>query len=326
MSLLLRTTEQVTDEEWARLVAAITRRRFLGAGAGAALVTLDACGGSADTTTDSSATGAGTRNTGRVVALGEEFLLADLLALGIEPVASTATVVDSGFQGVDEFDTTGIEALSSTNANLEQLAALRPDTIVTTQFVVDEVGRDRLDALGNLIVIPAADPETQLRALADAFGRTRAADRLLAELADAHAAALRTIGESGEECRVSVATIYPAQLAVWVDGPINIPQALLDLGCALVPSASDIPAASNGRAYISFEQIGLLDAPMLVMMQSSAVAGETAAYDEVTEDPLWQALPAVTGGKVIELDRLGYPGTPGQIRLFHDLAAQLGNQ
>ena len=61
---------------------------------------------------------------GRVVSVAEEFVLADLLALGIEPVASTATVDTVGFQGLDEFDTSAIEVLPQTTLNLEYLAAL----------------------------------------------------------------------------------------------------------------------------------------------------------------------------------------------------------
>jgi iron complex transport system substrate-binding protein len=262
---------------------------------------------------------------GRVVALGEEFLLADLLALGIEPVASTATVVDAGFLGVDEFDTSGIEALSGNEPDFERLATFAADTLVTTQFVIDEVGREPLAANGDLVVLPDdADPERRLEILAETFGREREADELLAELDAARERARAAIESNDGSCVVSVATVYPSQLAVWVAGPINIPQALLDLGCTLVPTPAEVDPAPNGRAYISLEQLGLLDAPTLVVMQSDEVEGETIAYRELTQGSLWQTLPAVEAGRVIEVDRLGYPGVPGQIRLFDDLGAALG--
>src|SRR5262245_41231668 len=54
-----------------------------------------------------------------VLALGEEYLLADLLALGITPVASTTNVQTTDrFAGLDEFDTSGIEPLPVTEPNL----------------------------------------------------------------------------------------------------------------------------------------------------------------------------------------------------------------
>jgi iron complex transport system substrate-binding protein len=286
--------------------------------------TVDSMAG--DSTAGSS--GSDADDPGRVVALGEEFLLADLLALGIQPVASTATVVDAGFQGVDEFDTEAIEALSGTEPNLEQLAGLRPDVIVATDFVVDYVGRDTLGSLGELVAVPSDDdPATRLRTVAEAFGREAQADALLADLDAAVTDATDAVAASGEPCVVSVATAYPSQLALWVDGPVNIPQALLDMGCELDPApdaVEGIPGgATEGRAFVSLEQIGLLDAPVIVVMQSAAVEGEPAAYAALTDDPLWQALPAVEAGSVIELDRLAYPGVAGQIRLLDELAVSL---
>ncbi len=290
-----------------------------------------ACGGDDGDTGDAATPGStapGGDDPGRVVALGEEFLLADLLALGIQPVASTATVLDAGFQGVDEFDTEGIEVLSGTEANLEQLAALRPDVIVATDFVVDYVGRDTLEGISEVVTVPADDdPATRLQALGEEFGREAEADALLGDLDAAVSDATDAVAATGEPCVVSVATAYPSQIALWVDGPVNIPQALLDMGCELDPgpdAVEGIPGgATEGRAFVSLEQIGLLDAPVIVVMQSEAVEGEPAAYAALTDDPLWQTLPAVEGGAVIELDRLAYPGVAGQIRLLDELAVSL---
>ncbi|MGB0114544.1 MAG: hypothetical protein WBP59_15090, partial [Ilumatobacteraceae bacterium] len=91
---------------------------------------------------------------GNVVALAEEFLLADLLSLGVEPVASSATVETVGFQGLDEFDTSDIEVLPMTTLSLEHLATLEPDTIITLQYWADQIGQDILDGLGEVIIVP----------------------------------------------------------------------------------------------------------------------------------------------------------------------------
>ena len=45
---------------------------------------------------------------------------------------------------------------------------------------------------------------------------------------------------------------------------------------------------------------------------------------EMEEDPLWQQLPAVESGNVHTVDRLGYPGIAGRIRLVGDLVEILG--
>ena len=143
----------------------VTRRGFL-AMLGAAGV-LAACGGdsggAASSADEASATdGAGDAppeaggTTPTVLALGEEYLLADLLALRIRPMASTANVVlDDGFAGLDEFDTDGIVALPSTEPNLELLADYRADVVVANTFVTDYLGRDLLEGVGGeLVVVP----------------------------------------------------------------------------------------------------------------------------------------------------------------------------
>jgi iron complex transport system substrate-binding protein len=262
---------------------------------------------------------------GRVVALGEEFLLADLLALGVQPVASTATVPSTGFVGVDQYDTDGIEILSSTEPNLEQLAALRPDVIVTTRFIAAEAGEEALATLGDLVVLPdGTTSEERLLLLAERFGVPERGEELVAELEAARGELRSQVAARTEPCVVSVATIYPGpSVAAWVDGTTAIPAAVLDTGCALVPGPDAGSPDRNGRLFLSLEQLSLLEAPTLLTLQSDVVEGETDAVASLQGDPLWQQIPAVAAGGVVELDRLGYPGVPGQLRLVADLAEVL---
>jgi iron complex transport system substrate-binding protein len=258
-----------------------------------------------------------------VVALGEEFLLADLLALGVTPVASTATVPTAGFQGLDQFDTSGIEALPSTEVNLERIAAYRPTVIVTTGFVAREVGEALLTELAELVVIDDdATAEDQLLALAQRFDATDAANQLLADLDEARDGVAAQVAARPEPCVVSLATVYPGPSpAAWTNDATDVPAAILAAGCELRPGADAGSPDRNGRLFLSLEQFGLLDAPLLVLLQSDIVDGEAEALAELGDNPLWSAIPAVASGQVVTLDRLAYPGVPGQIALNQDLAA-----
>lgn len=302
------------------------------------MVIVAACSGSASsdgaqntTGSDGGQSGSTPAPTGRIVALGEERVLADLLALDVRPVASTANViVDGGFVGLDEFDTTGIEPLPSDEPNIERLAALKPDVIVANEFVVDYLGRDVLESLGEVIVVPDGDTAAQVRALGDAFDRREKADALVQQLDDALAQGRATLSTVPEDERsVSVLTVYsgPA-VAAWVDGPVDTPATLLALGYTLDPGPDDVAGATGGategRAYLSEEQLGLFDAPTIVAMQTEFVDGEGDALAAVESNPLWAELPAVRAGRVITVDRLGYPGISGQIRLVGDLVDKLG--
>lgn len=256
----------------------------------------------------------------RVVALGEEFLLADLLTLDVPVIASTATVPDAGFVGVDPALTGGIEPLSATEPDLEGLAALRPDVIVATAFVWDEVGGDLLGRIAPTIAVGGDDWRADVELLGAAFGAEASATEALAAydraVADGRAAL--------EGAEVSLATIYPGPSpAAWVDGPSNVPAVLIDLGVTLVPGADAVGDARNGRAFLSLEQLGLLAAPRLVLSQSDLVEGESEAVEAIADTPLWRTLPAVAAGEVVTIDRLGYPGVEGRTRLATELTTLL---
>lgn len=307
-------------------------RRFLPIAVVAlSLVAGTACTGDDDaadtttTTTRSSATTDAADTTtspavdrGRIVALGEEFLLADLLALGIRPVASTATVDTAGFQGIDEADTEGIEPLPSYEADFERLAGLRPDTVIASPFIIEQAGRDKLEAIADIIEMPdKATPTEQITFLGKAFGLEAEA----ADLVDGLNSELEASkADVPDDCTVSLGTIYSGRnLAAWIAAP-NVPATvLLDLGCTLAPSTADAPPDQAGRVYLSEEQLEMLSAPKLILLQTPTVEGEDAARAEMENSPLWGRLPAVAAGEVTVLDRLGYPGIEGMRRLVTEL-------
>lgn len=291
-------------------------------GAAALLASCSSSNDSAATTTAAEATDDSATDDSRVVVIGEEYLLADVLALGVTPVASTATVADKGFQGLDDFDTEGIQALPATEPNLELLASLKADHVIALKFFADELGEANLKATaGKLTIVPdGLGPVEQVDFLAAALGREAAAADLVAE----YDAAMARSKESLEGQDVSVAAIYSGpSVAAFVAGPWAVPATLVDSGVTLVPSAAEAEADRNGRAYLSMERLDLLAAPKLVLLTSPLIPGEAEAIAEVEKNPLWSGLPAVEAGAVTELDRLGYPGITGRIRLVDDLIAAL---
>jgi ABC-type Fe3+-citrate transport system substrate-binding protein len=99
-----------------------------------------------------------------------------------------------------------------------------------------------------------------------------------------------------------------------------LPAAFQSIGCELAPGPDTATPDANGRAWLSEEQLGLLDQPVLVLMQTDTVEGESAAITEVTSSALWQTLPAVAADGVVVIDRLGYPGARGLIRFYGEIA------
>ena len=255
----------------------------------------------------------------RLVVIGEDFVLADVLAMGVVPIAATATLNDK-FTGIER-DTTGIQPLPSTEANFELLASLKPDSIITTENILNYVDQDLLDGIAPTSVISGEGWRERVMSLGEILNAPSQADALLADydLAISNAKA-----ELSGDISVSLATIYPgSNIAVWVDGPSNIPQTILDMGIELFPGINSYSSAMNGRAYISIEKIGDLSSPIIILSQSTAVEGEDESLRNVQDNSLWKNLPAVTSGKVSTIDRLGYPGVEGRIRLINDLVGTI---
>jgi ABC-type Fe3+-hydroxamate transport system substrate-binding protein len=301
----------------------------------AALAPLAACGGGGGGGEDDDATPAGSGDeTGeadsepvevddrRLVVLSEELMLADVLEQGIRPITGTASVPEIGFQGLDGYDTEGIEVLPMTTLSLEHLASLQPDVLIALQFWVDQVGEDALDGMGEVVVVPdGLSIPDRLTFLGDELGHPDEAAQVVAEL---EAATERAAEAVPDDCRVSLAAIYPGpSLAAFVAGPWDLPTAVMATGCALDPDPSVAEPDENGRVYLSTEQITMLDAPTMVLLQSTVVDGEGQAMEEITATPLWSSLPAVQADRVLTFDRLGFPGARGQIRFLDELAEQL---
>ena len=251
----------------------------------------------------------------RIIILGEDFVLADVLAMGVVPIAATATLNDK-FTGIER-DTTGIQPLPSTEANLELLASLRPDLIIATQYIIDYVDQDLLNGIATTKIISGESWRERVISLGEILDAPSQADSLLA---DYDLAVSEARIELNADISISLATIYPGStIAVWVDGPSNIPQTILDMGIELSPGIDDYPTARLGREFITNERIGDLSSPIIILSQSSTVEGEDESLRNIQSNSLWRNLPAVNSGKVFTINRLGYPGVEGRIRLISEL-------
>lgn len=261
---------------------------------------------------------------GRVVVLSEEYLLADVLALGVEPIASSVSVESEGIQGIPGYDTSGIEVLPMTTLSLEYVASLEPDTIIALQFWVDQVGEDVLSGIGDLVIVPdALGNREQMATLGELLGRESQATAVIEEFDAATEAASAAVGD---DCVVSLAAIYSGpSVAAFVAGPWEIPSSILSTGCVLDPGPDVAEPDSNGRVWLSPEQLGILDAPTIMLLQSDVVEGESDAVEEITANPLWTQLPAVQSDDVVVYDRLGYPGIEGQIRFLDEFGTQFAS-
>lgn len=255
----------------------------------------------------------------RVVALSEEFLLADLLAIGIAPVASTSND-PSGFAGIDPAATADIELLASAEFNLERLAALRPDLLVAYPSYIELVGYDTLSAVAPTVAIGDDDSDWRERfeLTADVFGLGDVAtDRIATIEAD-----LDTARTALDGVRMSALSVSPGPfIRAYTDDRTILTELMVDeLGIELVPGPGATGTDGNGRIELSLEELGVLQGDVVVLLQATIVEGQDIALATVVESPLWATLPGVRADRVVTLDQLAYPGAAGAAVFATDLA------
>ncbi|MDW8403712.1 ABC transporter substrate-binding protein [Chloroflexus sp.] len=260
----------------------------------------------------------------RILALGEEGLLADLLDAGIRPVASNVNVPDN-VPLLDAAELAGIALFPSAgDISLETLSAYQPDLIIGTRFFIEQIGYQRLSSIAPTIVLSGATPLDNYIETLTIFGRGEEAQQTVAAFrAEVQAVAGRL---NAAERQVSMVTIYPgANIALWFDGPSPIPLLVRELGLQIRPDPATVNGLNirNGRAFISLEQLTLVSGETMLLLQTSGVEGEAQAVVELQSNPLWQQLPAVQAQRVVTLDRIGYPGLRGQRALLADLQQAL---
>jgi iron complex transport system substrate-binding protein len=264
-------------------------------------------------------------NPQRIVALGEEFMLANLLDLGVKPIASTASASDGTFilwKGAPSL--IGIQTLSNAEPDFEKLVALQPDLIVSWKGFAERVGLDRLGRIAPTVTVNELGGFRQTyRDLAAIFGKDADAAARIATYEGSVKAAGTELRAAGR--KISVATIFPGgSITVYSDTGADAPSVILDMGFRLSPDKVVLPPTrSLGRVAISLEQLNVLQGDTIVLVQSGAIEGEDAAVREVTANPLFRSLPAAVANRVRTVDRFGFPGLFGRIALVEELKTLL---
>lgn len=280
--------------------AALTRRRFLIAGSGAAALTLAGCGDRtpAGATVDESSrtvtTPLGTyeipASPSRVFAVDSRVDLETALALGFEVVATTLREPAPWVPAP-----AGIEILDGPVV-IEQVLALDPDLIICSgeddgQYWPTRKLLDLAPVLPTAFDTPWKD---DLNKVADWAGRRGVVDELLAEYERLVSEARSRYGTLFATKKVVYLQYIPATgtFAVNTEGRLQ-PQVLADLGGSLL---------GEQRAYatdqeVSIEQIGQYADADGIFLQNLSPEPTLAS---MTDLPLWKELPAVRAGRVIE--------------------------
>ena len=269
----------------------------------------------------------------RVVGLEGRRDLETALALGLRPVGIGSNALYGGdtLAPFVDLPLEGVEVIQQTEPSLEQIAALRPDLVLTRDSNIEEL-RDELVAIAPVVPVGSGtDPDNtgddwraDLQQVAGWLGRE---DRLAATLA-AHDAQRDEIAARHAE-RIASAVVAVVQYsaegtlqASRTDGFYLQTQSLGALGGRHLPYLEELER-TDCIVTLSAEEMGRL-APADAILMIANTADDRAA---LAAQPLWQQLPAVTAGRVLLTDSRADYGSvyaAGEgLRLLDELYATL---
>jgi iron complex transport system substrate-binding protein len=227
------------------------------------------------------------------------------LSLGVTPIAMATTGGSAAVPAYLKDRLAGVETIgTSGEVNLEKLAGLAPDLIVTSK-VASADQFDKLSAIAPTVMTTAevgAGWQANLRQLGHLLGEDARADQVLAAyMTRAGDVGAAIEGKRGSMPTVSLVRFGPGEVRLMLDS--SFPGTILrDVGLKR-PAAQAEPGIS---ATISLEQLALADADHIFN-------GATTKLDDggraMRANKVWQQLPAVTAGHVTTVaDDVWYVG------------------
>jgi iron complex transport system substrate-binding protein len=250
----------------------------------------------------------------RVIALGFQRDTDTALALGVTPVAITEnSIFPHGIAPWVEAELTGSkpELLDTTSGiPFEKIAGLRPDLILATDNYELTDNYTRLAQIApTLSYVDGPDSDTwrqRTTHIGTALGRTEQAQKVITDI-EAQITQAAQANPAFAGTTFSRSYVFKGQVRAIVGGDAAV-TILEQLGLTLSPEVAAQPEADTpGRAVVSLENLGVLDAD--VMMISYTTSDDRTFLES---NPLFQQLDAVKNGNYVRLEQtesaaLGFP-------------------
>jgi iron complex transport system substrate-binding protein len=234
--------------------------------------------------------------------------LSSVVQLGFEPVAAfgrdgdnsnLAPYLPEGYP----LDTLEVVA-APREVNFEAVTAVEPDLILGGDVPHLSESYDQLSAIAPTVLLSwegTASWRTMLTDVADVLGVPERAAEAVQEY-EAHVADVReAIGLEENPMTVSVVRIQSPE-EIRVETPASFSgQIIADVGFTR-PDNQLQPDADADYISLSLERIPDVDASTIIALYLFNDGDTSAAWDQIRTSPLWQALPAVQAGRVVEAD------------------------
>ena len=233
----------------------------------------------------------------RVVTLDMDSL-ANMLAMDMKPIAASSgwDVIEPFPQHLQE-QIEGVEYVgTSTQPNLEKILTLKPDLIVTNQFL--EPFYEQLSQMAPTVVFDNKEPwQDMLTDLGDLLDQREAADQLINKYEQRVIGLREALGGRQDALQVSMATTQ-SEHGIYTYGPKYFASGVLnDVGLKR-------PASQTGDFVykdVSLEKLSEIDGDVLIFV-TWADQSDQEAFRALQENPLWQQLEVVKNEKVFRVN------------------------
>lgn len=215
----------------------------------------------------------------RIVALHDSVLTIALLELGVIPVGSQGRLTADGTPFIrsgktltgNDFDTAGITFVGAFPVDLEAIAALQPDLILTTQWQEAPVDQLRLIAPTVLIDYTKRGDWGTYETVADIVGETAQ----ITAMETRYAAAIAQIKDRIDTENITISTIHADADGLFAFNPYgNLGRVLADAGFRQPQAILDVPL--NDHADFSAETLPQFDGDFIITTFNGST-GDTAA-------------------------------------------------
>ena len=233
----------------------------------------------------------------RILVTDPTFSLGMSLELGLPVVAAPLTGMSDERLKAEALAKGIIDIGFILEPSVEAAVSARPDLIIGSSMAESQL--PMLSQIAPTVLVTPQDWRAYYRAVARIAGREDQLTTLMAPL-DERIAALRA---RVPDTSVSVIRITPWDFQVYLDAPDAwAPFALLhELG--VKRSDYEVQADPTGLKRPDWEEIVGLDGELLLyIIGGSNGSAEGGRWEEVSQNPLWQMLPAVRAGRVHPLD------------------------
>jgi iron complex transport system substrate-binding protein len=255
----------------------------------------------------------------RIVSLDNQWT--DVLVALDAPLVGAALdpVIEGGRYPWQDVIPASVESIPVNGAiPYEAVAALRPDLIVITWAAPEQADYDRLAAIAPTIPLLGDEEVDAWQDLAAVAGEVLGVGDEAAALvdeADARSAVVRAALPGLEGRTYALANYVPGDAIYVVADPDDGSATFFaQLGLQIDPDLLAIADGSSGRAELSLERVGELDADLLVLLTNGADAADI---------PGFAGLPAVEDGAIALLDLAAVTGlnTPSPLSIPFSLDA-----